>query len=144
MDPIIDRLGNLFRSFFQDDDIDNSFDGESSDQDMKDAWDELNDFLKGGNGSSTTSHASGTGRDRTYKRQGPPPPEALRKDYENLEVPFGSPLKEIKTSHRKLLRKFHPDRFANDPERLHAATELSKKINQSYQRIRTYFEKGTL
>jgi curved DNA-binding protein CbpA len=48
---------------------------------------------------------------------------------------------ELKKSYKKLLRKYHPDKFSNNPNKLKIATEITKKINESFSRIREYEKK---
>ena len=55
--------------------------------------------------------------------------EALEKAYRVLELDFGASPEAIKTAHRRLMRQFHPDRFANDPERLDDATRLAQELS---------------
>ncbi len=57
--------------------------------------------------------------------------------YRTLEVSEGAGFEEIKASYRKLMKKYHPDRFPNDPERHKAAVKLTQRINVAY----TYFKK---
>lgn len=42
---------------------------------------------------------------------------------------------EIKSAYRKLARRYHPDRFASDPEGASAAEEKMKEINEAYDAI---------
>lgn len=56
--------------------------------------------------------------------------------YANLELPYGASFDEIKTSYRKLLKKYHPDRFYNDEKKLQLAQEVVIKLNLAYN----YFE----
>ena len=62
--------------------------------------------------------------------------EDLRQDYANLGAPFGSSLEQVKKAYKDLLRQYHPDKFASDPEKLKFATEITQRMNMSYQRIR--------
>jgi len=59
------------------------------------------------------------------------------KFYQALEVKKGATFEEIKSSYKKLMKMYHPDKFHNDVEKQKTAVELSKKINEAY----TYFEK---
>lgn len=43
---------------------------------------------------------------------------------------------EIRRSYRKLMRKYHPDRFASDPEKYKAATEVARKITEAYNGLK--------
>jgi len=69
--------------------------------------------------------------------------KTIREYYANLEVPYGSDLKTVKSSYRRLMRKYHPDRYANDPDMEELATELSQELTQAYQAIESYLETGT-
>ncbi|MBQ8174634.1 MAG: J domain-containing protein [Clostridia bacterium] len=42
---------------------------------------------------------------------------------------------EIKAAYRKLARRYHPDRYANDPEGARAAEEKMKEINEAYDAV---------
>jgi curved DNA-binding protein CbpA len=39
-----------------------------------------------------------------------------------------------------LMLKYHPDRHAGDPQKQRLALEIAKKINQSFERIRSNHE----
>ena len=67
--------------------------------------------------------------------------EALRQDFKNLEVPFGASYAEIKSAYKGLLRRYHPDKHANDPEKLKSATEVTKKINASFLKLKKFYKK---
>ena len=59
------------------------------------------------------------------------------KYYAALEVRNGAGFEEIKTGYKAMMKKYHPDRFANDPEKFKFAQQVSQKINEAFQ----YFEK---
>jgi DnaJ-domain-containing protein 1 len=141
LDQIFDRLTNLFRTFFDEDPF-NSHTYEKTrdryyDPDMQEAWEELDDFLNEGK----TEREHTYRHKQSYQEQVDPEIEALKKDYINLEVKFKAPFEEVKKSYKRLLRKYHPDRFANNPNKLKIATEITKKINRSYQNIKEYEKK---
>lgn len=62
--------------------------------------------------------------------------------YANLEVPFGSDLETVRAAYRQLMRKYHPDRYARDPEKEAMATQLSQELSVAYQKIQSYLETG--
>jgi DnaJ-domain-containing protein 1 len=152
LDPIIDRFGRLIRSYLQDEGT--AFQG--GDQDLHDAWNELNSFLNEDDafdaalhgkreresGSSSTTDTN-TGTSFGSKASGFPP-ESLRQDYANLEVPFGSSDQKVRESYKRLMREYHPDRHGGDAERMRIATEIAQKINGSYQRIRRFVSTGSV
>lgn len=144
---ILDRLANLFKSFINDLSDDNSSAGESKrqfyDPDEQAAWEELNDYLNDGDTGEKKSY-SGTGNNHSYQRTGTGSHQTdseLQQDFKNLEVPFGAPFDKVKQSYKKLLSQYHPDKHANDPEKLKYATQLTQKINESFLRIKKYYNK---
>jgi DnaJ-domain-containing protein 1 len=133
MENFFDRLGELLRSLFSEAGEETaSVEGQrrsARDPDLEEAWKELDEYLR-------------TGRDAPRSAGAPPrsrraPDESLRTDYANLEVPFGADMEEVKRSYKSLVLRYHPDRFAADPEKQKVALEITKKINQSFERIRT-------
>ena len=53
-----------------------------------------------------------------------------------FELPYGASFDEIKKSYRKLLKKYHPDKFHNDEKKYKIAQDLVDKLNMAYN----YFE----
>ena len=139
MDKFFDFLGDILKSF-----LDGSSEASSrkrkaqfSDPDMQNAWNEINDFLNEDEGHQT--------HEKREKRRGFEPfreqrREALRQDYANLEISYGASFEQVKKSYKRLLRFYHPDRNADDPEKMRMATEITKKINVSFQRIEIFEE----
>ena len=59
---------------------------------------------------------------------------AVEKRYsELLEVPIGASWAEVKESYRKLLNRYHPDRFSDNAEKQKVANNLVIQINEAYQ-----------
>lgn len=99
---------------------------------MQSAWEELDDYMRG-----TTHEARGGSRERESTRPPRPVDESLRADYANLEVPFGADMAKVMKSYKSLILKYHPDKHAGDPEKQKIALDITKRINQSYERIRS-------
>jgi len=55
--------------------------------------------------------------------------------YEVLGVTENATDEEIKAAYRKLVKKYHPDRFANDPQKQAAASEKLKQVNAAYDMV---------
>jgi hypothetical protein len=103
----------------------------SIDPDLRDAWEELDDFMRGGTGTRERRGQGGQAR-----RSRPPADESLRQDYANLEVPFDADIETVKKSYKTLMMRYHPDKHAGNPEKQRVALEITKKINESFERIR--------
>lgn len=56
--------------------------------------------------------------------------------YGNLELQNGASFEQIKSQYRKLLKKYHPDKFQNDKEKQKVAEDVVCKLNKAY----SYFE----
>lgn len=121
--------------FVDTDDIDFGYDDLSgtSDNDFAEAWDELNEFLSSPDG-STPGETSYTTRPSSV----PAPPDMLRPDYKNLGIPFGADFNITKKAYKQLIIKYHPDKNSDNPEAMHHATEKSKSLNISYQKIKAW------
>ena len=57
--------------------------------------------------------------------------------YAILELEYGADFTKIKSSYKRLLKKYHPDLFKTNPEKEKTAVKLTKQINEAY----SYFEK---
>ena len=67
-----------------------------------------------------------------------PTPEAERiRWYRTLELEPGADLATVRKSYRRLLKQYHPDRFAKDPEKYKAATEVTRNITAAYDGLTT-------
>lgn len=104
----------------------------SSDSDYADAWNELNDFL------STPGTGSRSSSSNNNFSSIPSTPEMLRPDYRNLELPFGSDFTTVKFAYKKLIIKYHPDKNNTENESMNKATERTKNLNISFQKIKAW------
>jgi DnaJ-domain-containing protein 1 len=153
---LTDRLADMLRSLLGGDDSEGR-DGRGTgaegarpkfaDPDVQQAWEELDDYMNPGR-----NKAAGSGQGTQGGRGGTAggtrgganvrPDESLRKDYEVLGVPFGADMETLRQSYKTLVMRYHPDKFARDPEKQKAALELTKKLNESFDRIRAKHEAG--
>ena len=141
MESFVDRLADFLKSLFGDDKGGNGKEsptgpGGFRDPDLKEAWEELDDYMRTG-----TSRSAGPERHRTTSSEPRPPDPGLRQDYANLEVPFGADIETVHTSYKHLMLKYHPDKHFGDPEKQKIALEITKKINESFERIRSRHER---
>jgi DnaJ-domain-containing protein 1 len=68
--------------------------------------------------------------------------KTIREYYANLEVAYGADMDTVKESYRRLMRRYHPDRYANDSDMEELATELSQEITQAYHAVKSWHETG--
>ncbi len=154
---LLDRIASLLRALFGDA-LSSGRPGETgqtarpsggsssrpADPDLAAAWDELNDYLgaeREGTGGNDTAGSGGRRDGSGGTRGSRTPPETLRTDYANLEVPFGADIETVRRSYKRLMLRYHPDRHSGNPEKLRVATEITKKVNQSFERIRSFQER---
>ena len=87
--------------------------------------------------SSSTGSSSGSAR--------PPRPGSadaqVAEWYRQLDLQPGTEMAQIKTSYRQLMRKYHPDMHAGNPQRQKAATELSMRVTAAYNGLVAHLEK---
>jgi hypothetical protein len=144
---IFDRLGDVIRSYLNDDDQRvfgrgrNAGTEDFADPDLKAAFDELIDFLgkkrdtPGDRGASAGGSFAGSTGGQGYRSGGAGIPESLRGDFAELGVSFGASADECKAAYKKLLKIHHPDRHAGHAGNMKKATEKSSRINAAYDRI---------
>jgi DnaJ-domain-containing protein 1 len=71
-------------------------------------------------------------------RNAPPPPAGPEAGYyAALELPAGASFEDIKRAYKTLMKKYHPDRFHNEPQKKQFAEAVTQKLNEAY----AYFEK---
>jgi hypothetical protein len=147
---IVDRLGDLLKSYFIDGAETRGGVHSYHDPDLDDAWAELNDFMDGRSSAWTgrrqthdwedpyRSSAEGARGFRSEPESRTGPPETLRADFAELGVVFGADEETCKTAYKKLLKTHHPDRHAGHEGDMKKATTKSAKINAAYENIRKW------
>jgi DnaJ-class molecular chaperone len=157
---IIGRLGNVIRSYLNDDEGRADAGGSSGrgdrrfeDPDLRAAYAELDEFLTGrsrreggGGGETAGSRAGGNRREGTGGEAGRKsaarnrPPESLRPDFAELGLPFGAGEEECRAAYKRLLKLHHPDRHAGHRGDMEKATKKTARINAAYDRVRAWRE----
>lgn len=64
------------------------------------------------------------------------------KYYDALEIKPGASFDEIKTAYKKVMKKYHPDKYHSDPEKYKYAQQISQKINEAYAHFKKKFGKS--
>lgn len=75
-----------------------------------------------------------TARARAGVHGAPPidPAAQRRRWYKTLEIEPGTDLPQVRRAYRRLMKQYHPDRFANDPDKLEVATAVTRKLTEAY------------
>lgn len=73
-----------------------------------------------------------------------PYPAILKNDFLKLGVTPGSPLEICKAAQIKLLKQYHPDRAGNDEYGKMKATVMCSLVNESFSRIKNWYEHGKI
>lgn len=94
-------------------------------------------------GAPPRPHAGGAGP--SVGAQRPPRPGSseaqLAEWYRTLDVTPGADLAQIKSAYRQLMRKYHPDMHAGNPQKQKAATELSLRVTSAYNGLVEHLDK---
>jgi DnaJ-domain-containing protein 1 len=142
MDKFFDRLGDLLRSLLEGDSSTAGY-YDLKDPDMQAATEELDEYLK--NGGIPDEPETGFYRQRKdsqeHQSRAPEVDAGLRGDYATLEVSFAAPLREVRKSYKRLLHKYHPDRFSLEAEKQALATEVTQRLNAAFARIEAQYKK---
>ncbi|HEY5938078.1 MAG TPA: J domain-containing protein [Kofleriaceae bacterium] len=92
--------------------------------------------------SSSSSSSYSAGSSSTGRPPRPGSTEAQLADwYRVLDLQVGSDLGQIKSAYRQMMRKYHPDMHAGNPQKQKAATELSMRVTTAYNGLTAHFEK---
>ena len=149
MDKFFDRLGDLLQSLLGGE-VGRSGTYDLRDPDMREAVAELDAYLElGGAGSGTSQRRTagsgegdaGDSRDRRHPGAEHADP-SLRRDYATLEAAFAAPLADVRKSYKRLLHKYHPDRFSGDAEKQTLANEVTQRLNEAFDRIERAHKAG--
>ncbi len=67
-------------------------------------------------------------------------PREIRRAYAALEVPLGSDAETVRAAHRKMLKRYHPDRHHGDDAKEDVANELTRRLGEARDRIVVFLE----
>ena len=137
------RLGNVLKSYINDG-VERVLGEErpwqsQGDDDFNAAYEELDEFLKGGN-----KGRDADGSEKRHYEQRRSVPADLKRDFAELGLSPEASEEECKEAYKKLLKIHHPDRHGGDPELMKKATEKSARINAAYDRLEIWFKSRSI
>jgi DnaJ-domain-containing protein 1 len=88
--------------------------------------------------SSASSSGSTSSSHKPVRPSGDP---QLAEWYRVLDLQPGADLAQIKSSYRQLMRKYHPDMHAGNPQKQKAANELSMRVTTAYNGLVAHVER---
>jgi len=65
------------------------------------------------------------------------PPDIARY-YANLELHIGASEAEVRAAYRRLMRRYHPDRHNDDPQKARVANELAHQLRVAHDGLLAY------
>ena len=89
---------------------------------------------RGGTSSTSSNHSARSPRSGSADVQ-------VTEWYRVLDLEIGAEMSQIKSSYRQLMRKYHPDMHAGNPQKQKAATELSMRVTTAYNGLVAHLEK---
>lgn len=91
---------------------------------------------KGGDSASVAARPERAKR-RSKRRMG----EELSRYYANLELDPGASLDEVRTAYERLMAKYHPERFTDDPTKRRMAARLADSLTSAYKTLDEYLSR---
>ncbi len=98
----------------------------------------------GAGGSSSSGGFGGGARSSSSSGRAPRPGSTeaqVLEWHKTLDVPLGADLAQIKSAYRQMMRRYHPDMHAGNPQKEKAATELSLRVTTAYNGLTAHLEK---
>lgn len=85
------------------------------------------------------------GREGESRTQGPgsrrtSSPTQLEKDLATFNLKPPSSMEEVRKARNREIKKYHSDRFMNDPDKLDASKQIMQILNSAYDRLKRHFE----
>ena len=99
-------------------------------------------FSKAENDFDFNAKSNDNDNDYTYTESSKKKLDSLKQDLDLFEMSSLTSLAELKSKRNEILRKYHPDRFANDTEKQNIAKEMIQIYNAAYERIVKYYSEN--
>ena len=103
------------------------------------SFEEFDDFNKKSDynaGSQSSSDFHSAGGSRHYQNV----PQQVVEDLKVFDLTPPSSLTEVKKRRNEEIKKYHSDKYINDPERFKTSTEIMQIYNAAYERLKEYYK----
>jgi DnaJ-domain-containing protein 1 len=67
-------------------------------------------------------------------------PRQVRDDLTVFQLTPPSSFQEVRSARNREIKKYHSDKFINDPEKLKTSKEIMQIYNAAYDRLKTYYD----
>ena len=131
MSSILKRLADVARSYIRTGDHTGTSAGPERPVNSEDEW---GDGQYGGPYSST-----GYSQGRKARADYSETPQQVVKDLAAFNLTPPSSLKAVKNARNREIKKYHSDKFVNDPEKLETSKEIMQIYNAAYDRLQAYY-----
>lgn len=77
------------------------------------------------------------------RKKGPrarPLPPGVARAYADLELAPDATLEQARSAWKRLVLRYHPDKFAKDPKKLAVATRVTAKLTAAWDTVRGHLE----
>ena len=127
---------------------DNTFSREFGDEDFDRIWEKFSSFFDNQKDRAAGSGQQETGQ-RNRKRHGfgdntetyPDMPARFVENLALFNLTPPSSLDEVRKARNREIKKYHSDKFINDPEKLEISKEIMQIYNAAFDRLKEYYEK---
>jgi DnaJ-domain-containing protein 1 len=91
-------------------------------------------------GNRPSSDFNSAGASREYQNV----PQQVVEDLKVFDLTPPSSLEEVKKRRNEEIKKYHSDKFINEPERFKTSTEIMQIYNAAYERLKEHYKKDVL
>ncbi len=105
------------------------------------SYDFEDETFTGSSSSYERTGSTGTGSGRPSGNYSGYPKDVLEA-FATFDIKPPSSMKEIKNARNREIKKYHSDKFMNDPEKLAASKEIMQIYNAAYDRLKEYYKNG--
>ncbi len=137
MSSIFKRLADVARSYIQTGDQETVFKtGQGPDGGHR-----TRSRSDGSQGRGAEGHSRSSARRQAPRANHGGTPQQVVEDLAVFNLTPPSSMEAVKNARNREIKKYHSDKFLNDPERLETSKEIMQIYNAAYDRLQAYYKK---